>query len=63
MGAGKTFYNLWFDRGNSTGNITIDGSNTFNEIKDTGTAAHTIKFTAGTTQTINNLNINGSTGI
>lgn len=59
---GKTFNNIWFNRGTSTGIITIKGSNTFTEFKDTGTVAHTIKFTDATDQTITSLDINGSSG-
>ena len=49
-GAGATYNNIYFSRGASTGSITITGSNTFNDFKDDGTAAHSITFTAFTTQ-------------
>lgn len=64
-GARKTYYNVWFSRGTSTGNITISGSNTFNQLKDTGTEAHSLIFTAGTTQTFTGTTpfvVNGSAG-
>lgn len=61
-GNGQTFNNLWFDRGTSTGNITIAGSNTFAEFKDTGTAAHSILFAAATAQNISTFTVNGSAG-
>lgn len=61
-GAGKTFYKVWFDRGGSTGNLTISGSNTFNELKDTGTTAHNLLITAGTNQTITNWSVSGNSG-
>jgi len=61
-GGNQTFYNLWFSRGASTGKNSISGSNTFNDIKDTGTAAHTLEFTAGTTQTMNSFNVSGTAG-
>lgn len=61
-GGGKTYYNLWFDRGSSTANLTIVGSNTFNDFKDTGTAAHSILFTSGTTQTVTTFTVNGTAG-
>jgi hypothetical protein len=61
-GGGKTYNDIWFNRGTSTGIITITGSNTFANFKDTGTEAHTIKFTDETTQTITSLDINGSSG-
>lgn len=57
-GGGKTFYNVWFNRGTSTGTNTIDGSNTFqNELKDTGTVAHNFKITSGTTQTLSSASV------
>lgn len=61
-GGGKTYYNLWFSRGSSTASITISGSNTFNDFKDTGTAAHSLLFTAGTTQTVTTFTVNGTAG-
>lgn len=61
-GGSKTYNNVWFDRGASTATNTITGSNTFNDFKDTGTAAHTIAFTAGTTQTVNTFTVNGTAG-
>lgn len=62
VGGGKTYYDLIFNCGSSTANITISGSNTFNSIKDLGTAAHSILFTAGTTQTMKNFFATGSSG-
>lgn len=61
-GGGKTYYNLWFARGASTGSITISGSNIFNQFKDTGTAAHSILFTAATTQRIADWQVSGAGG-
>lgn len=61
-GFGATFYNLWFARGASTGNNTISGSNTFTDIRDTGTVAHSFLVTAGTTQHVTTCSINGSVG-
>lgn len=60
--AGMTLNNIWFDRANSTGSITINGSNTFNDFKDTGTAAHSLLFTTGTTQTVKSFSVKGSSG-
>lgn len=51
-GGSKVYYNLWLT--GTTGTFIINGSNTFNEIRADGTGAHTIKFTTGTTQTVNN---------
>lgn len=59
---GYVWNNIWFSRGASTGSITIFGSNTFNQIKDTGTEAHSLIFTAGTTQTVSSFLVNGSSG-
>lgn len=62
-GGGATAYNnLWFSRGASTASNTISGSNTFVDFKDTGTAAHSILFTAGTTQTVTTFTVSGSSG-
>ncbi len=61
-GAWKTYNNVWFDRWTSTANITIAGSNTFNDFKDTWTAAHSILFTAWTTQTVTTFTVNGTVG-
>ena len=51
-GSSKTYSTVWLARGTSSGTNTISGSNTFAILKDTGTVAHEIRFTAGTTQTI-----------
>ena len=61
-GGGLTYNNFWSDAGASTAVLTVSGSNTFALFKDTGTAAHTIKFTAGTTQTIATWTVSGSSG-
>lgn len=61
-GGGKTYGTLWSAAGSSTANLTIAGSNTFTEFKDTGTAAHSILFTAGTTQTVGTFTVSGSAG-
>jgi hypothetical protein len=59
-GGGKTYGNIWFARGTSAGDNIITGSNTFSDFKDDGTAAHSIKFTAGTTTNIASFNVNGT---
>lgn len=64
-GNGKTYNVVWFNRGTSTGINTISGSNTFTTLKDTGTVAHTTRFTTGTSQTISiasGWQISGSSG-
>ncbi len=61
-GGGATYNNIWFNRSASTGSITITGSNTFNDFKDTGTAAHSILFTHGTTTTVTTFSVSGSAG-
>jgi hypothetical protein len=60
-GGGRTYYTLQLNRG-ATGSNTIAGSNTFINFIDIGTAAHSILFTQGTTQTIGNFVVNGSAG-
>ena len=61
-GNSKVYNNVWFDRGSSTSSITISGNNTFGEFKDTGTAAHSILFTTGTTQTFSSFVVRGNPG-
>lgn len=58
----STWYNIWFNRGASIGQITITGSNTINNIRDTGTAAHTFRFAAAATNSIASWSINGTAG-
>lgn len=48
-GLSKTFYDVWFDRGASTGTITITGANTFHDFYDSGTGAHTRVWPNSTT--------------
>lgn len=62
IGGGQAYNNVWFSRGASTGSITISGSNTFNDFKDDGTAAHSILFTTGTTQTFTTFTVSGTVG-
>ena len=52
-GGNATYGTVWFARGSATGDIKIADSNTFDTLKDTGTAAHSYKFADNTTQTIN----------
>ena len=61
-GGTKIYNNLWFSRGASTGDITISGTNTFADFKDDGSEAHSIKFTAGTTQTVTTFTVSGTAG-
>lgn len=61
-GGGKTYNNVWFSRGSSTGIIRVSNSNTFNTFQDTGTAAHTLRFDTGTTQTVSGFAVAGSLG-
>jgi|GEM_PF-1261180 len=59
-GGGKTYGTLWFAPSTGTGSLTLTGSNTFTELKDDGTAAHSWLFTASTTTTFTTWNISGS---
>lgn len=57
------YYNVWFSRWSSTGTISIlFSSNSFNKIKDTWTAAHTLRFTTGTIQTVTEFDVSGTAG-
>lgn len=59
-GGGETYNNVNF-AGTGTGELIISGSNTFNELKITN-PPHTIKFTAGTTQTLRYPKMSGISG-
>jgi hypothetical protein len=59
-GGGATYNNLWLAPGSGTGSFTISGNNTFNDFKDNGSAAHSILFTAGSTQTLSIWNVSGA---
>jgi len=61
-GGGFTYYNVWFSRGAATTTITINGANTYNDFKDDGTAAHTIAFADGVTQTFTTFTVLGTAG-
>jgi hypothetical protein len=62
-GATKTYNNIYWNRGASTGNITISGSNTFADFKDDGTAAHSILITDATTQTFTTFTMANTTNV
>ncbi len=61
-GGGSTFNNFWSSAGAGTASLTIAGSNTFNDFKDDGSAAHSILFTTGTTQTVTTFTVSGTAG-
>ncbi len=62
-GSSKTYNNLWFARGASTGNNDVDGTGcTFNDIKDDGSAAHSLRFTAGITINLTTFTVSGTAG-
>ena len=61
-GGGKTYNNIWWARGTSTGSNIITGSNTFNDFKDDGSVAHSLLFTKSTTTTVATWNVNGTGG-
>jgi len=58
VGGGFTYYNLNFSGGQD---CELSGNNTFNNISNT-TQPVTIKFEAGSTQTVNNFTVSGSAG-
>lgn len=53
--------NIWISRGASTGNVWIRSLNC-KDLKDDGTAAHTITFDAGTDNHVTTWNVNGTAG-
>jgi hypothetical protein len=62
-GGGQTYNIVWFARltgtSSSAPNIIL-GSNTFAELKDTATLAHSLLFGAGTTQTVATFTVSGA---
>ena len=59
-GGGKTYNNVWFARDLAAdGDNVVTGSNTFADFKDSGTYAHNLLFTAGTTQTVSTFTVSG----
>ena len=61
-GGSWVYHEVIFNRGASTGVIGIAGSNNFTNFRDLGTAAHTVQFSAGTTQYIGHFDVKGSPG-
>ena len=61
-GGGLTYYDLEIGGATGVSTLTITGSNTFNTVSSTKTVAHTVRLTTGTTTTVTNWNINGSSG-
>lgn len=61
-GGGLTYYDLEIGGATGISTLTISGSNTFNAVSSTKTVAHTLRLTAGTTTTVTNWNINGTSG-
>lgn len=63
LGNSKTYYNMWFDRGASTGTITFQNNTwSMNELKDTGTGAHTLTFNSFRTYSFNSFVVSGNAG-
>lgn len=58
IGGGKTYYNVVYSGGEAS---TIYGSNTFNSISNS-TQPLALSFEAGTTQTVNQFNVSGTSG-
>jgi len=61
-GGNKTYNNLSIGGSVGITTLRITGSNTFNTISTTKTQAHTIRFTAGTTTTVANWTVSGTSG-
>lgn len=60
-GSGKTYNNVWIT-GSSTDEVRVFGSNTFSQLRDERTGSHTVRFSAGTTQTTTDFDFTASTG-
>lgn len=54
-GGGAAYNNLWISMSAGTATVTLTGANTFANIKDDGTGAHTIILPASTTTTATSL--------
>ena len=61
-GGGKTFGNIYWSRGPSSGSNFITGSNTFIDFKDDGSFAHSLLFTHTTTTTVTTFTVSGTPG-
>ncbi len=61
---GKTYNIVWFANGASTYSISFNTAttHTFAEFKDTGTAAHSLIFTAGQTISVGAFTVSGTSG-
>ena len=59
-GTNEIYGDLTFARGASTADNLISGSNTFINLRDTGTAAHTMSLATGTTQTVGSFDVRGT---
>ncbi len=60
-GGGKTFANVYWNRGASTATNTVTGTNTFADFKDDGTGTHSIVFPNVTT-TVSSFSVSGTSG-
>lgn len=61
-GGGLTYNNLEIGGSTGTSTLTFTGSNTFDTISSTKTVAHTISFTSGTTTTVSDWTVQGTSG-
>ena len=61
-GTNEIYGDLTFARGASTAGNLISGSNAFTNLRDTGTAAHTMSLATGTTQTVGHFDVKGTPG-
>lgn len=61
-GGSLTYNTLTIGGTTGTSTLTITGNNTFDTLASTKTVAHTIRFSGGSTTTVTNWNINGSSG-
>ncbi len=61
-GGGLSYNTLWFARGANTESNTLVGNNSFVTLKDDGSEAHSLLFTAASTTSANNFEISGTSG-
>ena len=61
-GTNEIYGDLTFARGASSANNLISGSNTFVNLRDIGTAAHTMSLATNSTQTVGTFDVKGTPG-
>lgn len=61
-GNGLAYNNIWFSRGTGTGSNNLVANNTFNDLKDNGSIAHSLIFQNGSSITVSTFTVSGNPG-